>query len=100
MKTFGLLALGGAMGLKFEDLSYNNLRDAFSKVRQFLWLDPFTSKFRQFPVFMATEILIPRLSVTTTFHISNGAMPMEMDQLPFLNPPDVDQNQDSGTQLK
>ena len=33
MKTFGLLALGGAMGLKFEDLSYNNLRDAFSKVR-------------------------------------------------------------------
>jgi len=49
---------------------------------------------------MATEILIPRLSVTTTFHISNGAMPMEMDQLPFLNPPDVDQNQDSGTQLK
>jgi len=31
MKTFGLLALGGAMGLKFEDLSYNNLRDAFSK---------------------------------------------------------------------
>ena len=35
MKTFGLLALGGAMGLKFEDLSYNNLRDAFSKVRLF-----------------------------------------------------------------
>ena len=33
MKTVGLLALGGAMGLKFEDLSYNNLRDAFSKVR-------------------------------------------------------------------
>jgi len=31
MKTFGLLALGGAMGLKFEDLSYNNLRDAYSK---------------------------------------------------------------------
>jgi len=31
MKTFGLLALGGAMGLKFEDLSYTNLRDAFSK---------------------------------------------------------------------
>jgi len=33
MKTVGLLALGGAMGLKFEDLSYNNLRDAFSKVK-------------------------------------------------------------------
>ena len=35
MKTFGLLALGGAMGLKFEDLSYNNLRDAFTKVKTF-----------------------------------------------------------------
>ena len=33
MKTFGLLALSGAMGLKFEDLSYNNLRDAFTKVK-------------------------------------------------------------------
>ena len=33
MKTFGLLALGGAMGLKFEDLSYDNLRASFSKVR-------------------------------------------------------------------
>ena len=32
MKTFGLLALGGAMGLKFEDLSYSNLREAYSKV--------------------------------------------------------------------
>ena len=32
MKTFGLLALGGAMGLKFEDLSYDNLRASFSKV--------------------------------------------------------------------
>ena len=37
MKTFGLLALGGAMGLKFEDLSYNNLRDAFTKVKTF-WI--------------------------------------------------------------
>ena len=35
MKTFGLLALGGAMGLQFEDLSYDNLRGAFSKVNQF-----------------------------------------------------------------
>ena len=35
MKTFGLLALGGAMSLKFEDLTYNNLRDAFTKVRNF-----------------------------------------------------------------
>ena len=35
MKTVGLLALGGAMGLKFEDLSYNNLRDAFTKVQNF-----------------------------------------------------------------
>jgi len=49
---------------------------------------------------METKISILLSSVTTTFHISNGAMPMEMDQLPFLNPPDVDQNQDSGTQLK
>ena len=100
MKTFGLLALGGAMGLKFEDLSYTNLRDAFSKVRQFLCLDLFTSKLRRFPVFMATETLILLSLVTTISHTSNGAMPMEMDQLPFLNPPDVDQNQDSGTQLK
>ena len=100
MKTFGLLALGGAMGLKFEDLSYNNLRDAFSKVRQFLSLDLFTSELRRFPVFMATETSILLSLVTTIFHISNGAMPMEMDQLPFLNPPDVDQNQDFGTQLK
>ena len=33
MKTFGLLALGGAMGLQFEDLTYDNLRGAFSKVK-------------------------------------------------------------------
>ena len=100
MKTFGLLALGGAMGLKFEDLSYNNLRDAFSKVRTLFLLQPFTSKLRLFPVFMATETLILPSLVTTTFHISNGVTQMEMDQLPFLNPLDVDQNQDSGTQLK
>jgi hypothetical protein len=31
MKTVGLLALGGAMGLKFEDLTYDNLRASFSK---------------------------------------------------------------------
>ena len=37
MKTVGLLALGGAMGLKFEDLSYDNLRASFSKVRQDFW---------------------------------------------------------------
>ena len=49
---------------------------------------------------MATETSTPRLSVTTIFHISNGVMQMEMDQLLFLNPLDVDQNQDSGTQLK
>ena len=49
---------------------------------------------------MATETSTQRLSVMTTFHISNGAMPMEMDQLLFLNPLDVDRNQDSGTQLK
>ena len=48
MKTFGLLALGGAMGLKFEDLSYNNLRDAFSKVRLSFYIQaelPVISKF-------------------------------------------------------
>ena len=32
MKTVGLLALGGAMGLKFEDLSYKTLQTAFSNV--------------------------------------------------------------------
>ena len=32
MKTFGILALGGAMGVQFEDLNYNNLRAAFMEV--------------------------------------------------------------------
>ena len=32
MRVLGLLALGGAMGLKFEDLSYTKLKSAFSKV--------------------------------------------------------------------
>ena len=32
MKLFGLLALGGGMGLKFEDLNYNAMREAFSNV--------------------------------------------------------------------
>ena len=45
MKTFGILALGGAMGVQFEDLSYNNLREAFMGVSQKLlfWcnFDPF-----------------------------------------------------------
>ena len=36
----------------------------------------------------------------TTFHTSNGAMQMEMDLLHFLNPLDVVQNLDSGTQPK
>ena len=36
----------------------------------------------------------------TTFHISNGVMQMVMELLPFLNPLDVAQNQDSGTHLK
>ena len=49
---------------------------------------------------MATETSTPRLSVTITFHTSNGAMLMEMELLHFLNLLDVDQNQDSGTQLK
>jgi len=31
MKLFGVLALGGAMGIQFEDLSYDNLRGAFTK---------------------------------------------------------------------
>jgi len=29
MKTFGILALGGAMGVQFEDLTYKNLREAY-----------------------------------------------------------------------
>ena len=33
MKTFGILAIGGAMGLQFEDLNYSNLREAYLKVR-------------------------------------------------------------------
>ena len=32
MRVLGLLALGGAMGLSFEDLSYSKLKSAFSKV--------------------------------------------------------------------
>ena len=32
MRVLGLLALGGAMGLNFEDLGYNKLKSAFSKV--------------------------------------------------------------------
>ena len=32
MRVLGLLALGGAMGLNFEDLSYSRLKSAFSKV--------------------------------------------------------------------
>ena len=32
MKTFGILALGGAMGVQFEDLTYNNLREAYMEV--------------------------------------------------------------------
>ena len=32
MRLFGLLTLGGAMALNFEDLSYENLKGAFSKV--------------------------------------------------------------------
>ena len=39
MKTVGLLALGGAMGLKFEDLSYDNLRASFSKVNTISSID-------------------------------------------------------------
>ena len=32
MKTFGILALGGAMGIQFEDLNYTNLREAYLQV--------------------------------------------------------------------
>ena len=32
MKTVGLLALGGASGLKFEDLSFDTLKTAFNQV--------------------------------------------------------------------
>ena len=50
MKTFGILALGGAMGVQFEDLSYNNLREAFMEVSQNLLLrrifDPFLVHFK------------------------------------------------------
>ena len=49
MKTFGILALGGAMGVQFEDLTYNNLREAFMEVSQNLLFgrnfDPFLGHF-------------------------------------------------------
>ena len=102
MKTFGILALGGAMGLKFEDLSYDNLRASFSKVR-YNFIDSRTKNstiFRPFQRFMETKTSILPSLVMTTFHTSNGAMLTEMELLHFLNLLDVDQNQDSGTQLK
>lgn len=34
MKSFGILALGGAMGVQFEDLTYNNLREAYMEVSE------------------------------------------------------------------
>ena len=49
---------------------------------------------------METETSTQLLLVTTTFHTSNGAMQTEMDLSHFLNPLDVVQNQDSGTQPK
>ena len=49
---------------------------------------------------MATKIWIPQSLETTTFHISNGVMQMEMGLLLFLNQLDADQNQDSGIHLK
>ena len=33
MRLFQFLTLGGAMALNFEDLSYSNLKGAFSKVQ-------------------------------------------------------------------
>ena len=113
MKTFGILALGGAMGIQFEDLSYNNLREAFMEVSLQSLLTYFVTRknksifepflidwFRLYQKFMVTKISIPQSSVTTTFHISNGATQMEMEPLLFLNQLDVDQNQDSGTHHK
>ena len=32
MRVLGFLAIGGAMALNFEELSYNKLKGAFSKV--------------------------------------------------------------------
>ena len=122
MKTFGILALGGAMGIQFEDLNYTNLREAYLQVFSLIhplpmpepgpedllfwllvrppstihfWLD--RPLFRRFQKFMETKISIPISLATITFHISNGAMLMAMDQLHFLNQLDVDQKQDSGT---
>ena len=37
MRVTGLLALGGAMALNFEELSYNKLKGAFSKVSLTTW---------------------------------------------------------------
>ena len=106
MKTFGLLALGGAMGLQFEDLSYDNLRGAFSKVNQFenfykfFLISKIKWNFRLFQRSMAIETsILPSLAMTT-FHTSNGATQTVMDLSHFLNPLDVDQNQDSGTHLQ
>ena len=37
MRISGLLALGGAMALNFEELSYNKLKAAFTKVSLTTW---------------------------------------------------------------
>ena len=49
---------------------------------------------------METKISTPISLATITFHTSNGAMQMVMDQLHFLNQLDVDLKQDSGTHHK
>ena len=39
MKTFGIFALGGAMGIQFEDLNYSNLREAYLQVLSLIHLN-------------------------------------------------------------
>ena len=105
MKTFGILALGGAMGVQFEDLSYNNLRAAFMEVSlKISYLKKseiiLIKIFRLFQKFMATKISILESLATTIYHSSNGATQMEMGLSLFMNQLNVDQKQDSGTHLK
>ena len=35
MKIFGLLVIGGAVGLKFEDLTFDTLKSSFNQVSSF-----------------------------------------------------------------
>ena len=111
MKLFGtLLALGGAMSLQVEDLTYDKMRGAFSKVGKFQKkfqkkfskriFKNFKNIFRPSIRFMEAKISIQLSLVTTIFHISIGAIQMAMELSHFLNLPVAAQKLDSGTLLK